>query len=166
MTRFLHSFRLMVLIALMTVALGVQGAAAQTSSTPTSSPVATPTTVKLNLNTATDEQLLTVPGVGDRMLREFKEYRPYTSIVQFRQELGKYVDADQVATWEQYVYVPVDPNSADAETLKQLPGVDDSIAQKLIDGRSYASNDAFLAALAKLVSPADAAAASAYLVTS
>ena len=26
-----------------------------------------------NLNTATDEELLTVPGVGDRMLREFKE---------------------------------------------------------------------------------------------
>ncbi|MGB3329698.1 MAG: helix-hairpin-helix domain-containing protein [Thermomicrobiales bacterium] len=127
------------------------------------SPVATPAFTKVNLNTATDEEILASPGTGDRMLKEFKEYRPYTSIVQFRQELGKYVGNDQVTAWEAYVYVPVDPNTADAETLKQLPGVDDTIAQKLIDGRSYASNDAFLKALASLVSPADAAAAAPYL---
>ena len=157
-------------IALVLMAMLVSSGAALThaAGTPTaavsSSPVATPTLTKLNLNTATDEQLLKVPGVGNRMLDEFKEYRPYTSIVQFRQELGKYVDGSQVATWEQYVFVPVDPNKADVETLKQLPGVDDTIAQKLIDGRTYASNDAFLAALATLVSPADAAGAAPYLV--
>lgn len=159
-------------IALVLMAMLVSSGAALThaAGTPTpavsSSPVATPTFTKLNLNTATDDQLLTVPGVGDRMLDEFKEYRPYTSIVQFRQELGKYVDSSQVTTWEQYVFVPVDPNKADVETLKQLPGVDDTIAQKLIDGRTYASNDAFLAALATLVSPADAAGAAPYLTQS
>lgn len=31
-------------------------------------------TAPINLNTATDEQILSVPGVGERMLREFKEY--------------------------------------------------------------------------------------------
>jgi hypothetical protein len=39
------------------------------------------------------------------MLREFKEYRPYTSMDQFRREIGKYVDKAEVARLEQYVYI-------------------------------------------------------------
>ena len=30
-----------------------------------------------------------IPGAGDRMTREFEEYRPYTSIGQFRGEIGE-----------------------------------------------------------------------------
>ncbi len=37
------------------------------------------------------------------MLREFKEYRPYTNIEQFRKEIGKYVDKKEVARLERYV---------------------------------------------------------------
>lgn len=59
--------------------------------------------VPLNLNTATDEQLLTIPGLSRRMLREFTEYRPYTSMKQFRREIGKYVDEDEVARLERYI---------------------------------------------------------------
>ncbi|MCB0098266.1 MAG: hypothetical protein KDE46_21185 [Caldilineaceae bacterium] len=127
-------------------------------------PVAAVAMTKLNLNTVTGDELLnTIPGFGDRMVREFQEYRPYISIQQFRREIGKYVDDAQVADYEQYVYVPVDVNESDAETLKQLPGVDDAIAEELMAARPYDSNDAFLAKLAELVSPEDAAAASGYL---
>ncbi len=98
-------------------------------------------------------------------MREFQEYRPYTSIVQFRQEIGKYVDEKQVATWEKSVFIPVDPEKADAETLKQLPGVTDDIVKQLIGGRPYASADAFLAALGKHVTADQAKAARAYLAT-
>ena len=34
------------------------------------------TFVHLNLNTATDAEILLIPNLGNRMLREFKEYRP------------------------------------------------------------------------------------------
>lgn len=122
--------------------------------------------VKFNLNTATEEQLRTIPGIGDRMVGEFQEYRPYTSINQFRQEIGKYVDANQVAAYEAYVFVPIDPSAADADTLKQLPGVDDDIATALAAGRPYADGQAFLTALAGHVSPEQAALAAAYLATS
>ena len=59
--------------------------------------------VPINLNTATDAEILTIPGLGQRMLREFKEYRPYKSIEQFRREIGKYVSRQEVARLERYV---------------------------------------------------------------
>jgi hypothetical protein len=37
------------------------------------------------------------------MLHEFKEYRPYKSMEQFRKEIGKYVSAREVARLERYV---------------------------------------------------------------
>ena len=59
----------------------------------------------IDLNKASDAEILLIPGIGSRMLREFKEYRPYTSIEQFRREIGKYVDAEEVARLEQYVSI-------------------------------------------------------------
>jgi radical SAM superfamily enzyme with C-terminal helix-hairpin-helix motif len=59
--------------------------------------------VPINLNTGSDQDILSIPGMGKRMLHEFKEYRPYTSIEQFRKEIGKYVDKKEVARLERYV---------------------------------------------------------------
>jgi DNA uptake protein ComE-like DNA-binding protein len=124
----------------------------------------TPAAAKLNLNEVTQEQLLgTIPDFSNRMVREFFEYRPYISIQQFRKEIGKYVSAEQVAAYEQYVYVPINIDESDAATLQQLPGVDESTAAALIAGRPYGSNQAFLAKLATYVSDADAQQAGAYL---
>ena len=99
---------------------------------------------RINLNDMTREQLLeTIPDFGNRMVREFFEYQPYVSIQQFRREIGKYVDDEQVASYERYVYVPVDVNESDAETLKQIPGLTDEIAEALMAARPFDSNDAF-----------------------
>ena len=59
--------------------------------------------VPINLNTASDEEVLSIPGVGERLLHEFKEYRPYDSIAQFRREIGKYVDDQEILRLERYV---------------------------------------------------------------
>jgi len=61
--------------------------------------------VRIDLNTASDEYILTLPGIGARMLREFKEYRPFENMAQFRREMGKYVDATEVARMERYVEI-------------------------------------------------------------
>lgn len=119
---------------------------------------------KLNLNTVTEDELLsTIPGFGNRMVREFFEYRPYVSIQQFRREIGKYVDEAQVATYEEYVYVPVNVNESDAATLLQIPGVDAAAADALIAARPYADNAAFLTKLTAVAPSVDQAAAESYL---
>ena len=89
-----------------TVAVTDTAAAAVTEPAATSTPPAGGAViVPININTATDAEILRIPGVGPRMLREFKEYRPYTSIEQFRREIGKYVDKAEVARLEQYIVI-------------------------------------------------------------
>ena len=60
---------------------------------------------RIDLNTATEAEILLIPGVGDRMAHEFEEYRPYRGIAQFRREIGKYVDENEVARLERYVEI-------------------------------------------------------------
>jgi DNA uptake protein ComE-like DNA-binding protein len=61
--------------------------------------------IPLDLNTAPDAELLLIPNLGNRMLGEFKEYRPYKAIEQFRREIGKYVSQQEVARFERYVVI-------------------------------------------------------------
>lgn len=60
----------------------------------------------IDLNSATGEEIQLIPGVGDRMQHEFEEYRPYRGIEEFRREIGKYVDDEEVARLERYVMIP------------------------------------------------------------
>ncbi len=125
---------------------------------------AMPNTVqKINLNTASSEEFMRIPNVGDRMVHEFEEYRPYVSIRQFRREMGKYVDAGLIAEYEQYVYVPIDPNESDSETLMQVPGLDVSEAESLIEDRPFASDGAFLEAVSEYVSQSELETAESFL---
>jgi DNA uptake protein ComE-like DNA-binding protein len=121
-------------------------------------------TTKLNLNTVTgDELLAAIPDFPNRMVREFQEYRPYISILQFRREIGKYVGEAQVAEYEKYVYVPISYNSSDAETLQQIPGLDAATAEVFISARPFSSQDAFLAKLSEYVSTDELEIAKSYL---
>jgi DNA uptake protein ComE-like DNA-binding protein len=61
--------------------------------------------IPLNLNTASDEDVLTIPGAGQRMVREFKEYRPWKTKEQFDKEIGKYVGPKETARLWRYVVI-------------------------------------------------------------
>ena len=138
--------------------------AANTSSATNTQPAAAAAQAKLNVNTASGDELTkAIPNLGKRMVHEFEEYRPYKSIQQFRKEIGKYVNAEQVAEYEKYIYVPISVNDADAPTLQQIPGLDATEAQALIAARPFASNEAFLTKLAGSVSAAELAVAKTYL---
>ena len=119
---------------------------------------------KVNLNTASgDDFMAAVPGLGNRMVREFMEYRPYVSIQQFRKEIGKYVDDAQVAEYEKYVYVPIAINDSDSETLQQIPSLTADEAASLMSARPFVSPDAFLTKLSGYVSADELEIAKTYL---
>jgi len=92
-----------------TAAVDTTAVAATTTASTTTATSSTAATgaaiVPININTATDAEILKIPGVGPRMLHEFKEYRPWTSIAQFRREIGKYVDKAEVARLEKYIVI-------------------------------------------------------------
>jgi hypothetical protein len=48
--------------------------------------------VHINLNTATREEILLVPGAGRRMAVEFAEYRPWKTWAQFDREISNMSD--------------------------------------------------------------------------
>jgi DNA uptake protein ComE-like DNA-binding protein len=107
--------------------------------------------VPFNLNTTPEADFKMIPGVGDRMAHEFEEYRPYTSIQQFRREIGKYVDETEVARLENYVFVPVELNSATEADIKALPGVGDRMAHEFEEYRPYTSLAQFRKEIGKYV---------------
>jgi DNA uptake protein ComE-like DNA-binding protein len=128
-------------------------ATTDSNSSSSSQSTASTNVTKVNLNTAAgDDFLAAIPGLGNRMVREFMEYRPYISIQQFRQEIGKYVDEAQVAEYEKYVYVPIAINDSDTATLQQISGLDTGEAESLISGRPFATIDDFLVRLGEFVS--------------
>jgi DNA uptake protein ComE-like DNA-binding protein len=145
------------------------GTATPAAASPAAANPATATTspgkTKLNVNNASQADLLrTIPGMGNKMVHEFEEYRPYRSIQQFRKEIGKYVTPEQVLEYEKYIFVPIDQNQSDAATLQQIPGLNAAEAQELIGGRPYASRDAFMAKLGEKVSAEELAIARTYMV--
>ncbi len=59
--------------------------------------------VPINLNTASEEEIRLIPGMTDKMVHEFEEYRPYEDMAEFDREIGKYVDEAEVARFRNYV---------------------------------------------------------------
>ena len=94
--------------------------------------------VHINLNTATGEEILLVPGAGRRMVREFPEYRPWRSWAQFDKEIGKYVGgAENAQKLAQYTFIPMHANTASDADLMTVPGATQAWVDKLKKGRPY-----------------------------
>jgi len=95
--------------------------------------------VHINLNTATSEEILLVPGAGRRMTREFAEYRPWKTYAQFDKEIGKYVGPEATAKLAQYTFIPMNANAASDADLMTVPGATQAWVDKVKKGRPYKS---------------------------
>ncbi|MCA1558704.1 MAG: helix-hairpin-helix domain-containing protein [Acidobacteria bacterium] len=113
--------------------------------------------VPLNLNTATREEILMIPNVGDRMVREFFEYRPFKSLAQWHREIDKYVDDAELARLEQYVFVPIDLNTASDADILTIPGLGKRMLHEFKEYRPYKSIEQFRREMGKYVSKQEVA---------
>ena len=107
--------------------------------------------VQINLNTASEEEILMIPGTGKRMLHEFLEYRPYKTLAQFHKEIGKYVDKTELARLEQYVFVPINLNTASDEDILSIPGMGKRMLGEFKEYRPYANIEKFRKEIGKYV---------------
>jgi DNA uptake protein ComE-like DNA-binding protein len=95
--------------------------------------------VHVNLNTATRDEILLIPGAGQRMVREFAEYRPWKSWAQFDKEISKYVGADATAKLAQYVFIPLNLNTATDEDILSIPGAGPRMVREFKEYRPWKS---------------------------
>jgi DNA uptake protein ComE-like DNA-binding protein len=107
--------------------------------------------IHINLNTATGEEILLVPGAGKRMAREFAEYRPWKSYAQFEKEIGKYVDAKEVARLAQYTLIPVNLNTATDDDILSIPGAGRRMVREFKEYRPWKAQAQFEKEIGKYV---------------
>ncbi len=107
--------------------------------------------IHINLNTATSEEILLVPGAGKRMASEFAEYRPWKAYAQFDKEIGKYVDAKEVARLAQYTFIPVNINTATDADLLSIPGAGPRMVREFKEYRPWKTQAQFEKEIGKYV---------------
>ena len=115
------------------------------------------TFVHINLNTASKDEILLIPGVGNRMLHEFEEYRPYKNLAQFHREIDKYVDDTELARLEQYVFVPINLNTASDADILTIPGLGSKMLHEFKEYRPYPAIEKFRREIGKYVNAKEVA---------
>jgi DNA uptake protein ComE-like DNA-binding protein len=107
--------------------------------------------IHVNLNTGTREEILLIPGAGNRMVREFDEYRPWKTWAQFDKEIGKYVGGDEVARLKQYVFIPVNLNTGTDEDILSIPGAGPRMVREFKEYRPWKTQAQFEKEIGKYV---------------
>ena len=111
----------------------------------------------INLNTAIDAEIQLIPNLGPRMLREFKEYRPYAGLAVFHREIDKYVDDAELARLEQYVFVPIKLNTASDADILTIPGLGPRMLREFKEYRPYKAIEVFRREIGKYVNKEEVA---------
>ena len=103
--------------------------------------------IHVNLNTGTREEFLLIPGSSAMWVREFNEYRPWTSFAQFDKEIGKYTtprnDAAVLDKFKQYLFIPIDLNTAADADIMTIPGATNRHLRELKEYRPWKTKQQF-----------------------
>jgi len=107
--------------------------------------------IHVNLNTGTRDEIMLIPGAGARMAREFAEYRPWKSWAQFDKEIGKYVGQQETDRLKQYVFIPVNLNTATDEDILSIPGAGPRMVREFKEYRPWKAKAQFDKEIGKYV---------------
>jgi DNA uptake protein ComE-like DNA-binding protein len=105
----------------------------------------------INLNTASPAEIRLIPGMTDRLVHEFEEYRPYTSLEQFRREIGKYVPAAAGARLDHFLVEPLRLTRPSRAALPTPPRQSERMAHEYEESRPYTSLEQFRREIGKYV---------------
>lgn len=118
---------------------------------------------QIDLNSASEAEIMLIPGMSKKMAHEFEEYRPYKDLEQFRREIGKYVDKKEVARLEQYVFIPIKLNSASEKVIMTIPGMTKKMAHEFEEYRPYQNLEQFRREIGKYVDQKEVARLESYV---
>ncbi len=107
--------------------------------------------VHVNLNTGSPEEILLIPGAGKRMAREFAEYRPWKTWAQFDKEISKYVGQPETDRLKQYVFIPVNLNTATDQDILSIPGAGSRMVREFKEYRPWKTQAQFEKEIGKYV---------------
>lgn len=107
--------------------------------------------IHVNLNTGTREEILLIPGAGNRMAREFAEYRPWKNWAQFDKEISKYVGQPETERLKQYVFIPVNLNTASDADIQTIPGAGNRMVREFKEYRPWKTKEQFEKEIGKYV---------------
>lgn len=113
--------------------------------------------VPLNLNTATNPEILLVPRIARRMTIEFAEYRPWRTFEQFDREIGKYVGAEETNRLKQYVFIPLNLNTATDAQFSTIPNMSPRMLVEFKEYRPWKTKEQFDREIGKYVGPKETA---------
>jgi DNA uptake protein ComE-like DNA-binding protein len=114
--------------------------------------------IHVNLNLSPQAEILLIPRAGRRMAREFDEYKPYNGgYAQFRREIGKYVNEQEVAHLEQYTFIPIDLNTASDADILSIPGMGPRMLREFKEYRPYPNIEKFRREIGKYVNEKEVA---------
>ena len=107
--------------------------------------------IHVNLNTGTREEILLIPNAGNRMVREFAEYRPWKTWAQFDKEISKYVGQEATDKLKQYVFIPLNLNTATDEDILSIPGAGNRMVREFKEYRPWKTKEQFDKEISKYV---------------
>ena len=107
--------------------------------------------IHVNLNTGTREEILLIPGAGNRMAREFAEYRPWRTWGQFDKEISKYVGQAETDRLKQYVFIPVNLNTGTDTDILSIPGAGQRMLREFKEYRPWKTKEQFEKEIGKYV---------------
>ena len=113
--------------------------------------------VHVNLNTGTAQEILLIPGAGTRMTKEFMEYRPWKVWAQFDKEIGKYVGKQETDRLKQYVFIPINLNTATDDDILSIPGAGTRMVREFKEYRPWKAKAQFDKEIGKYVGPKETA---------
>ena len=107
--------------------------------------------IHVNLNTGTRDEILLIPGAGARMAREFAEYRPWKTWAQFDKEISKYVGQPETDRLKQYVFIPVNLNTASDADILSIPAAGPRMVREFKEYRPWKTKEQFDKEIGKYV---------------